>query len=44
MMQLVAGVGHRRLADDLRIALRLGIDVDHRDGVGRLAVRIEAAT
>jgi hypothetical protein len=41
VVQLVAGVRHVRLADDLRIAGGAGIDVDRGDRVGFLACRVE---
>jgi hypothetical protein len=41
VVQFVAGVRHRGGADDLRIGLGLGIDVDHGDRIGRLAVGVE---
>ena len=41
VVQLVALVGHLHVADDLGVGLRLGIDVDHGDRVGFLAVGIE---
>ena len=43
VMQLVALVRHLHAADDRGVCFRLGIDVDHRDRVGRLAVGIEGS-
>jgi hypothetical protein len=40
-MQFVASIRHRRGADYLGVGPGLGIDVNHGDRVGRLAVRIE---
>ena len=41
VMQLVARVRHDSGADDGRIGLGFGIDIDHGDRIGRLAIRIE---
>ncbi len=41
MMQLVAGVRHVDLADDLAVAARAGRHIDHRDRIRLLAVRVE---
>jgi hypothetical protein len=40
-MQLIAGIRRVRLADDLRIKRRPGINVDHGDGVRKVAHRRE---